>query len=67
MAKQEDSKPKENRLEVSKDEAIGFHKGAINTLVSERNELLRIVKVTEELVQAHIKALEELGVKLDKK
>lgn len=51
--------------EENKDEAIGFHKGAINTLVNERNELLRIVQVTESLIQAHIKALEELGVKLD--
>lgn len=48
-------------------EAIGFHKGAINTLVNERNELIRIVQVTETLVQAHIKALEELGVKLETK
>ncbi|MBI2631703.1 hypothetical protein HYW75_01750 [Candidatus Pacearchaeota archaeon] len=51
----------------NKDEAIGFHKGAINTLVNERNELIRIVQVTETLVQAHIKALEELGVKLNVK
>ena len=51
--------------EENKDEAIGFHKGAINTLVNERNELLRIVQVTESLIQAHITALEELGVKLD--
>lgn len=51
----------------NKDEAIGFHKGAINTLVNERNELVRIVQVTETLIQAHIKALEELGVKLDTK
>lgn len=51
----------------NKDETIGFHKGAINTLVNERNELVRIVQVTETLIQAHIKALEDLGVKLDTK
>lgn len=53
--------------QISKEEQIGFHKGAINTLVAERNELLRIVKVTEELVNAHVKELENLGVKLTKK
>lgn len=49
---------------VSKDELIGFHKGALNTLVAERNELIRIVNVTEQLMQAHLKELETLGVKL---
>lgn len=49
---------------VSKDELIGFHKGALNTLVAERNELMRIVSVTEQLMQAHLKELESLGVKL---
>jgi hypothetical protein len=49
---------------VSKDELIGFHKGALNTLVAERNELMRIVSVTEQLMQAHLKELETLGVKL---
>ena len=50
--------------EASKDERIGFHKGALNTLVSERNELLRIVQITESLIQAHAKELEQLGVRL---
>ncbi len=49
---------------VSKDELIGFHKGALNTLVAERNEMLKIVNVTEQLMQAHLKELESLGVKL---
>jgi len=50
---------------MSKDEMIGFHKGSLNTLVAERNELLKIVSVTEQLMQAHIKELEKLGVKMD--
>jgi hypothetical protein len=50
--------------EMSKEELIGFHKGSINTLIAERNELLRIAQVTESLVQAHIKELDKLGVKL---
>ena len=49
---------------LSKEEKIGYHKGAINTLVAERNELLKIVQITEGLMQAHAKELETLGVKL---
>lgn len=52
---------------MTKDEQIGFHKGAINTLVSERNELLRIVNVTESLLNAHLAELEKLGVKISQK
>lgn len=50
--------------EMTKEEKIGFHKGSINTLLAERNELLKIVQVTEQLVQAHAKELEKLGIKL---
>jgi hypothetical protein len=49
---------------MSKEEQIGFHKGSINTLVAERNELVRLVNVTESLLQAHVKELEKLGIKL---
>lgn len=48
----------------SKEELIGYHKGALNTLLAERNELIRIVQLTEQLIQAHIKELETLGIKL---
>ncbi|MBI4919294.1 hypothetical protein HY837_05145 [archaeon] len=50
----------------SKEEQIGFHKGALTTLANERNELLRIISVVEQLMQAHVKALKELGVDLEK-
>lgn len=49
---------------MSKEEQIGFHKGAISTLMAERNELIRLVEVTENLMNAHIKELDKLGVKL---
>ena len=48
----------------SKDEQIGFHKGSLNTLVAERNELMRLVQITESLIQAHASELEKLGIKL---
>ena len=54
----------DNNVQVSKEELIGYHKGAINTLVAEHTELLRIVKITEQLMQAHLKELDSLGVKL---
>ena len=48
----------------NKDEQIGFHKGSLTTLAKEREELLRIVGIVEQLMQMHIKALKELGVDL---
>lgn len=59
-----DIKMKEESM--SKEEQIGFHKGALSTLSKERAELLRIVNIVEQLMQMHIKALAELGVDLTK-
>jgi hypothetical protein len=50
---------------ISKDEQIGFHKGSITVLAKEREELLKIVAITEQLMQMHSNALTELGVKLE--
>jgi thiaminase len=49
----------------SKQEQIGFHKGALTTLVKEREEMIKIVGVVEQLMQLHMKALKELGVDLE--
>lgn len=49
---------------VSTEQEIGYHQGALNTLVNERNELVKIVQVVESVMQAHIKRLEELGIKI---
>mgnify|MGYP001565597803 CR=1 FL=1 len=51
---------------IPKEEEVGYHKGAVTTLINERNELVRILKVIDSLLQAHIKRLEELGVKIQK-
>ncbi len=56
-----DNKPDEN---VSKDEQIGFHKGALSTLAKERQELARMLNIVEQLMQMHIGALKDLGVDL---
>lgn len=50
---------------LSKPEEIGFHKGALNTLLAERNEVIRMVANVEAIMQAHLKRLQELGVKID--
>ncbi len=50
--------------EPSKDEQIGVHKGSLQTLSKEREELLRIIQIVEQLMQMHIKALDDLGVDL---
>jgi hypothetical protein len=51
---------------ASKDEQIGFHKGALSTLAKERQELMKLVSIVEQLMQMHVKALQELGVDLQK-
>lgn len=49
---------------VSKEMEIGFHQGALNTLINERNELIKMISQVERVMQAHMKRLEELGVKI---
>lgn len=58
---------KEEKKEIPKDIEIGFHQGVLNTLVNERNELIKMIQNIEAIMQAHLKRLEELGVKIEKK
>jgi len=48
----------------NQDEEIGFHKGALNTLMGERNELVKIVGNVEAIMQSHLKRLKELGIEI---
>jgi hypothetical protein len=63
-----ENSPKNDEIQkkesVSKEEEIGFHKGALNTLVNERNELVKVVQNVESVMQAHVQRLEQLGVKV---
>ena len=52
--------------QISKTKEIGFHQGALNTLVNERNELFKMMQNVEAVMQTHIKRLGELGVKIQK-
>ncbi len=49
----------------NKDEQIGFHKGALSTLAKEREEMMKILNIVEQLMQMHIKGLKDLGVDLE--
>ena len=51
---------------MSKEEQIGFHKGSLQVLIKERQELSRIVSIVDQLIQVHIGALKELGVDITK-
>jgi len=58
-----DSKEKKT-VQMPKEMEIGFHQGALNTLINERNEMIRMIQKIEAVMQAHMKRLEELGVKI---
>ncbi|MBU0615694.1 MAG: hypothetical protein KJ601_06380 [Nanoarchaeota archaeon] len=49
---------------ANNDEQVGFHKGALTTLAKEREELMRILQIVEQLMQMHIKGLKDMGVDL---
>ena len=49
---------------MSREQEIAFHQGALNTLISERNELFKMIHNVEGIMQAHLTRLEELGVKI---
>lgn len=51
--------------EQSKEEQIGFHKGALTTLAKERSEFQRMLNIVEQLMQMHVKGLKDLGVDLE--
>lgn len=55
---------KDTKDVASKAEKIGFHKGSLATLSKEREELMRILQIVEQLMQMHLKELKEIGVDL---
>ncbi len=63
MAEQnaQDAAPQQN---MTKEEQIGFHKGALHTLSKEREEMGKILSIVEQLMQMHVGELKKLGVDL---
>lgn len=51
--------------QMSKEEQIGFHKGALSTLAKERAEMAKILGIVEQLMQMHVQSLKQLGVDLE--
>jgi hypothetical protein len=51
---------------MAKDEQVGFHKGALATLIKERQEMTRIITIVDQLIQMHMKALKDLGIDIEK-
>jgi len=54
------------KTKQSNEEQIGFHKGSLSTLAKEREELIRLLQIVEQLMQMHVKGLKDLGVDLEK-
>lgn len=50
--------------QMTREQEIGFHSGALNTLSAERNELFKMMQNVEAIMQMHLKRLGELGVKV---
>lgn len=44
------------------DEKTGFHKGAIQTLLGEKAELIKMLGAVDQLILAHNNALKEQGI-----
>ncbi|MFB6182906.1 MAG: hypothetical protein ABEI78_02470 [Candidatus Nanohaloarchaea archaeon] len=46
-------------------EEIGFHKGAVQTLLHEKKELSRLLQIVNSQLENHLNQLEEKGVDTD--
>jgi hypothetical protein len=51
---------------IPKEQEIAYHQGVLNTLIAERTEMIKIIGNVEMIMKAHLKRLEELGVKIKK-
>ncbi|MBU2590054.1 MAG: hypothetical protein KKA65_03900 [Nanoarchaeota archaeon] len=49
----------------SKDEQIGFHKGSLAVLAKEQEAFMQMLSLVQQFMQAHIKALKDLGVDIE--
>jgi hypothetical protein len=49
---------------MANEELIGFNKGALATLIKEREELMKILTIVEQLMKFHMENLKKLGVDL---
>jgi len=50
---------------MSKDETMGFHKGALATLSKEREELIKMLNMVEQIMKMHVEELKKHGIDLE--
>ena len=50
---------------VTKEEQIGIHKGALSVLAVEQQEFMKLLSIVQSQIEAHVKALKDLGVDLE--
>jgi hypothetical protein len=58
------SQDNDSSPQMSREMEIGFHQGALNTLASERAELVKMAQNVDKIMGMHIQRLEQLGVKV---
>ena len=51
---------------MADNEKVGYHKGALEALLNERAELARLLQIVNSFVEKHSKALQEMGVDVEK-
>jgi hypothetical protein len=51
--------------QLTKEEQIGFHKGALSVLAVEQQEFMKILQVVQQQIEAHVNALKGLGIDLE--
>jgi len=51
-----------SEINMAHEEEIGFHKGAVTTLLKERQEFVRMIGIIDALLKAHSEALQKLGI-----
>ena len=52
-------------MEDNKDRQIGFHQGALTTLLKEKEALVNMLGVVDQLIKMHGQGLQELGVNVE--
>lgn len=69
MPEKENLKDKISKQErqMTKEEQVAYHQGALNTLMGERNELIKMIQNVDAFIGMHVENLKKLGVKFQEK
>lgn len=55
----------EQNQNITPDQEIAYHQGALNTLIKEREGLVNMLQIVEATMNGHVKRLQELGVQFE--